>query len=393
MTAPPRLTYSIDAWPLFESASSTSSWAVGSDSIDRYLTVPAPSVDAVRMALQLMDGSRTVEEISTTLLNQTGRQMDVGHLARLAGSAGLLAGPSNGPQASRSQFDRLAVTLFQVPLKRTSHWIANNARSLPAVWLSAQVALALAAVAVIVLLPPHTQSGAVPLGAVTLACALSLLAHEASHYFMALDKGITPTSLSVAIYAGVMPVVYVRLPGVFRLPSADRLRVWIAGCVCNAVIALASNAFGRVSGLGPESGVFWTYLEHWNIALIIVSLVPFLPTDGYFILSTILRTENLRSRAYRVAGAMLNGRFREFDWKALAFLLAALFTITVGILSSASQWSEWVRRGGVRPEWGWAIPFFLLFCAWALRGAGVAINEWRWRRAVDGSANNQTQMR
>ena len=378
MTLLPKLAHSLDAWPLFESPGSKSCWAVGSNSIDRYLTVPAESADAVQLALQLMDGSRTVEEISMTLQSRIGRSMDVARLARLAGSAGLLTTLPDGVRASRSQFDRLSLTLFTLPLGRAFGWIEANAKSLPAIWLSAQAAIAFLAVAMMIVLPPASAGGAVPVAAVTVACLLSLLAHEASHCFVALDKGVKPTSLSVAIYAGVMPVMYVRLPGIFRLAPGDRLRVWIAGCLCNGVIALASNAIARLPGLSAQSGAFWSYVERWNVALIIVSLVPFLPTDGYFILSTILRTHNLRSRAYSAAGAMLNGRLTGFDWKAFLFLLAAVLAIVAGIVSSASQWTSWAQRHGVPPAWGWGMPFFFLFCAWILRTAGERINNWRW---------------
>src|SRR6266550_710825 len=382
-TAFPKVGQSIDSWPLFDSASSEGRWAVGSDSIDRYLTVPARSVDAVQLALQLMDGCQTVEDISATVRARVGWEVDVGHLARLAASAGLLIEPPQGRRDSRSQFDRLTLTLFQLPLSSAFSWIERNAAILPEVWRALQAAIALAALSMIALLPARAHSGALPVLAAVIACALSLLAHEASHCFVALKKGIRPVSLSVAIYAGLMPVVYVRLPGIFRLTSADRIRVWIAGCGCNGVIALASNAMTRVPGLSGQSGVFWTYLEGWNVALIIVSLVPFLPTDGYFILSTILRTHNLRSRAYSAAGAIVNGRFSGLDWKPVIFLLAGVATIAAGFFASASQWGKWLQRAGIPPAWGWTAPIVFLLLAWVLRTAGVAINEWHWRKPVD----------
>jgi putative peptide zinc metalloprotease protein len=326
-----------------------------------------------------MNGCRTVEDIATAVRLRYGLDVDVRRLVVLAASAGLLTESPAQTALARSQFDRLSLTIFELPLGPLLDWIELNAKRLPRFWLLAQAAVGMAGTFAIILLPPRAPSGSLPLVAVVIACALSLLAHETGHCLVALEKGVKAISLTVAIYAGVMPVVYVRLPGIFRLTPANRLRVWSAGCACNGVIAVSAAALSRLTS--QESVFFWTYVARWNVALIVVSLIPFLPTDGYFILSTMLRTHNLRSRAYQSARAMLSGSFTELEWKAVIFLLSGFATISIGLFSSASQWGKWVERTGALPLWGWIVPFLVFAFTWILRSAAVRINEWRWRRS------------
>lgn len=380
MMQAPRLCHALEAWPLFDRSHLSERWAVGSRAIDRYLTVPASSVNAIQLALELMDGTRSVEEITVAVRDLTGRQLDVERLAGIAWRAGLLSESSAPALGARSELDRFSLTLFAFPLQRIAEWIQLNARHLPRIWLLGQLATAVVATLLLIVLPlpPAGYRGPVPIVAVVIACFVSLLAHEASHCLVALDKGIKAVSLTVAIYAGIMPVMYVRLPGIFRLAPPDRLRVWIAGGACSSVIGLIAAAASRL----PGNGAFWTYVAQWNFALVVVSLVPFLPTDGYFIASTILRTHNLRSRAYAAAASILRGSISGLDWKPVLFLIFSVTTLAVGIWSSASQWTRWAIQNGIRPVWGWGVPFVMLAFVWVFRSGVVALNEWKWRRSV-----------
>jgi putative peptide zinc metalloprotease protein len=127
---------------------------------------------------------------------------------------------------------------------------------------------------------------------------------------------------------GVLPILYLKIGGLYTLSAARRIRVWSAGIFWNitfaSLILMARYSFPLAEPYGAT--LMKVVLANFSIA--IVNLFPFLPTDGYFILSTILKRFNVRTHAWREFGNWICFRRHQFSG-----FLVIYFIFTVGILA------------------------------------------------------------
>ena len=69
---------------------------------------------------------------------------------------------------------------------------------------------------------------------------LSIVLHELSHCFVASRWGILTGTLRIQLYLGTIPIVGLKLAGLYTLPPRGRLAVWSAGVFTNLSITAAS---------------------------------------------------------------------------------------------------------------------------------------------------------
>ena len=294
----PALAGEVGAWELFPGT-----YVVGIKERDRYIQVPGEKLAPLMSALSQMDGRRTLAEISVAL-GASGWSMDMEALYHKVASAGLVEGIP-----FRGEMTRLALKLaeFRIePIFRRTSWIRRLYSF--AVWLP-PIALAGALFTILYFgtHAPHLALGAMfwrPRGteqwiAVAAGVILSLLFHEGAHAITAVRYGLTPSRIRVLAYLAVIPYLLLSIPGLYTVPPRTRLKVWIAGplgsltAACMAQIGLA---FVGETGVTHQ---WLTTLAQVNLLIAIWNLFPLLPTDGYFILCTLLRAHNLRLRGWR----------------------------------------------------------------------------------------------
>ncbi|MET0396803.1 MAG: M50 family metallopeptidase [Longimicrobiaceae bacterium] len=295
---------------LFEGRGATSStWILGSPEHDRYLTVPEAALEPVRRATALMDGTRTAEEIRGRVRDELRRDLNVEDLAGRLRGAGLLLGPDGEVPTPRSHIDRMSLTLFSLPTARLADVVRRHAPWAGGVWFLGLLAAAALSAGVLAGVPEPANPWLryPPPAAVVAGILASVLLHELSHGLAAVREGLSPRALTGGLYLGCLPIVYLRIPGIYTLAPTARIRVWSAGCVLNGVLAVAFLAFARLLPPGSAAGSWWHAMALWNLAVLQLNLLPFLPTDGYFLLSTLLREHNLRSRAWTTLFQWLRG--------------------------------------------------------------------------------------
>lgn len=344
------------AWyPLFESRTKGTTWALGSVSRDSFLSVPDRHRGVVEGALELMDGQRSVPDIEDSLRADAGN-VDVGALVHRLDRANLLAvdDPARRPV---SEYETMALRLF-------SARVAPNSAVLRVL---AFLAVPAFVVSVVVFVYACVQSGLVQqalaarlfqftawdvsqwgiIGAVSVA-AVAL--HELAHAVAARACGLRASRVTASLYLYLSPIVYVTIPGLYTVSRARRLLIWAAGPWMNLALA-ASCAVVAPYLSGPAAAAAEVGITV-NLLLCAVNLYPFLPLDGYFIAATLTKVTNLRSRALSLSslrspgGLSLPARvvlyvYAAITWGTMAFIvgreIVALFATAYGTFTATTS--------------------------------------------------------
>ena len=299
----PKLISGIGKWELFPGM-----FIVGNAQLDRYIRVPAASVQPVWRAIQYSDGNRSCSEIVSLIL-AAGWKLDVAELYRKLTEAGLVAGSEYVSDLSR------------ISVK----WGEARISGLFPVWpwwglvshlFTAAMFLSVVAAAVVWFVCPVTTPRSLNFSGLELVVAmfagagLSIVIHETAHALAACAEGLTPARVRFLGYLGVIPYILLSIPGLYTIRPAGRLRVWFAGPL--ASLSLASCCY-LASGLEivPMAARIW--LDRMSLAntlLAVWNCCPLLPTDGYFIVSTLLKQANWRIRSWRELSSCVGERRR-----------------------------------------------------------------------------------
>lgn len=297
----PRLLDDVAVWMFHERrAESESTYIVGSVTADRYLTVPASKLPAVRAFMRRLDGQQTLQAIRQDLMQHDGFELDVESLHRKFGDAGLLVA-SDGFEDGDIQ--RMSMTFVRLPINRLLHalgkvlWLANALTYFGITALPALLVLLVFDRDFLHLAAQAVSAGPLIVANVKLTLLIgcfSVVLHELSHCFAAACWGILGGALRIQLYLGVIPIIGMKFSGLYTLPRKGRLVVWSAGIFANLSVAAAALLALRVF---PESELLRLAATiNWMLAAF--NLLPFLANDGYFILSTLTKDSNVRVRSW-----------------------------------------------------------------------------------------------
>jgi len=123
--------------------------------------------------------------------------------------------------------------------------------------------------------------------------------HELAHAWVSSRDGVFPRRLNLRLYLLVMPFLSIQLPGLYTLPLRRRLFTLAAGPLMN--LLLGNIAWLIVWNMAFE-GTWKAFLLSFsmiNYFLFLFNLSPFLPTDGYQIISQgLFKDIDIRSHAW-----------------------------------------------------------------------------------------------
>jgi putative peptide zinc metalloprotease protein len=294
---------------------------IGNRSLDRYIAVPAAKLEVVKEIVAGFDGRRSVSSIANQFASR-GQRVDVGGLVSRLGNAGLLRGSDQNTEMSRA-----AVPLGEINIAGPFAYSRHLIRSLfaPILWMTALI-LAAGLYALFTTSPTplrQQQSSALSNIFFPAALILSILIHELAHAVTATRFGALPVRLRLVSYLLVIPAALMTIRGLYAVPAWKRILVWSAGIWASATLAAAALAAGRLFPIEPT---YQALLERVAIANALIAgwnLMPFLPTDGYFIFSTLLKRPNIRAKAWRQLWIFGHKRGRTDGW-LLLYALASL---------------------------------------------------------------------
>ncbi|HUK91898.1 MAG TPA: M50 family metallopeptidase [Blastocatellia bacterium] len=353
----PRVADNISHWVLFEQRPSgrEATYIVGSRAKDRYITVPKSKLAPILFAVERFDGERTISELESELIAR-GWSLDVVALGKILNRAGLLA-DTDRSDSEEEGFHRTSIGLFAVSLTpitnrltRAPSWIWPACAALGmAGILAATVYVALSWGRLWELV--NRYSGQWTAGS-NIAALLGLLTasfliHESAHAFAAARYGIAARELRFALYLGFIPTFYVKVGGLYTVTPSIRAKIWSAGIFAN--LSLGSFAVLASPALSGHAQAFGLWVACLNVTIGLINLCPFLPTDGYFVMSSLSGNYNLRKSGLRDLRNALTGRSAPQSKLAAAF--GFMFVLVVSVLAVRQLIS--IVNGIHRSEW-WA---------------------------------------
>jgi putative peptide zinc metalloprotease protein len=318
----------IQAWDLFPGTS-----IVGNCVLDRYVTVPSSRVPVMLEAIHAMDGQRTLDEIACDL-RARGFAVDTHQLHDRLWKAGLIEGaPYEGDVTRFSSCWASIETLrlFQsLPRSRELlRWLSGACALLIAlaIWVYVVHGLnLLVSFRSPVTAPPTTLALVLSAG-----IALSVIAHEGAHGLTGSILGAVPTRLRILGYFGFIPCFILTIPGLYTLSPKKRIAVWIAGPLGSLMAASCSILIGELPHVDPNAHLWLARFAAVNAAIALYNCCPLLPTDGYFVLSTLLGRANMRAHAWREWRGLLAGIHRRSLLLLIyGFASAAVVAIVIG---------------------------------------------------------------
>lgn len=347
-------------------------YCVGNLERDKYIAVPAGKLPLVLNFVQLLDGTRSLESIATTLEQEYGQKTDVVQLYQLLSHANLIEDPA--PESVfQGEFRRFSFDLLTLNTRRFFEKLQPFARQTNrALWAVGLVVVLLGIASLdaqflssqnVFLVGDSFLIGYAVLAAGSL---LSILCHELAHAFVASAYGATARSIRMALYMGFIPYFYTEIAGIYPLKPAQRIRIWLAGSYLNLLLGCAGILLYRWAGpfLTLEARQILTKFSLANFFTILGNLSPLMPTDGYFIVSTLLKRVNIRTNAlFEFLKWLRREQNRLRGWILVYFLLTS--SIIVGWLLMQLYWVAGIAVELLGGRWNLAALqpqfYFLIF--------------------------------
>ena len=325
----------LDIWTLYHrGASGAPVYILGSPAVDRFILIPGAAIKAVKPAVVLFDGMHSLDTIKRIMERQHKCAIDINHLYARLSVNGLIASPKPA-YVEAGDIDSMSLKLVDVDIRPVFRIIEGFAvTAAPAL---AMLSFLLIVVGSILELMDHSSSSQ---GALHMAIhhqslhrdiALyyillfsSFIFHEFSHGLAATYFGLIPRKLCFGMYLGYLPMIYLRIGGTYTLAERKRVVVWLAGPWFNLTFASLCVLVLHLVVLPVATGhvVFVAAVANYWIA--IVNLLPFLPTDGYFILVTLMKRINIRANAWRDLIRWIKREPSQFTTVTAAYLFVTI---------------------------------------------------------------------
>ncbi len=277
---------------------------------DTYDRVDWPESDLLRLLQhpmtleEVVRGFTAINPITPTLADVAGYMADLGQ-------RGWLRGPAFWPERyreprGRGWFAALSSLMFvQVPLFRPERFLTQTAGVVRAIFNPlTQLLLVAVGVAGVYLALNRWEDywreslgglDAKSLPAFLLAIIVVKAAHELGHAYQATLSGARVPVMGVALFF-LMPLPFTDVTDAWRLPWSGRLRVATAGLRSELAVAGVALFLWALSPPGAASATLARLSSVAFLSTLITNINPGPRFDGYFILSCLLRIENLRDR-------------------------------------------------------------------------------------------------
>lgn len=353
----PSIIEDIQYWFLMEK-NGQKIYVIGSISKDRYIKVSEMNLEIVMSVLKSFDGKTSFEQIDKMIKITYGKSVDVNQIYMKAENAGLISGSCGSNE--KSELKALSIPVFSINVPKLNNSIKKICGVLWNIYFV--ICIVVIFVGALVLLMNGSKNiltidRAVSLDnsylkgfAVTLLMMVpSLFMHELSHFAAAISSSLNPSRVSLNLYLGVMPIWYVKIPGLYTIKIPKRLMVLISGILTN--FAITSITFITVYyGKGNINSEFLLKLGAANFFAALFSLNPFTLSDGYFIFVTVFKMPNLR---FNVLTKIMSSSIKKIR---LNFYDVIYILTGIGVLSCSLISTYW---------WGFNITYEIF--SWILK--------------------------
>jgi len=338
----PKVVKDIGFWP-YMTKKDKEIFSIGSKTVDRYLMIPEEHLKIVMAVIKKFNGKNTIANIEVFIKRDFGTELDVLQLKEKLAKAGLIQGEEATGIAS--EIAVMGVDLFNISFPEIK---PRARRSISFFWQSMfYISLLLfmgAGIGAIARFESFSglfgqvfvYKSSYFYGALiaSLFSILNITLHECSHWATAVRFGLQPTQFHMTLYAGVFPMWYVKIAGMYTVEMKKRVYIMASGMYMNAIlIVIAIN--GAVWFDFPlETDQILAKLMIANIFQIIYCLSPLRLTDGYFIISSLAKMSNLRLKLLKNLSGFFHGEKIKMSPLLIGYLLSALGIMGLGFYTT-----------------------------------------------------------
>lgn len=338
----PIIASDLEAYLLFENKNRENIYCIGSLAYDRYIEAQEANKDAIMQAASYFDGKNSLSEVDALLQKEHNLKLDVHRLYTLFEHAGLITNAeieydsSNELEKHGIQITALSLSRFQAMFSILAKWshallLCGVVLGIAAIPLLPGVFKALLFVNIYKIVDSSMISLIISLAVTT----VSVLLHEISHAVVAKKYGLIPKQMKITLYLYINPMAYIITNGIYTLERKKRAFIWVAGILCNFMI-FSAGAIGQWFSTGTLHSLFLV-ICYSNLGLIVTNLIPFLPLDGYFLLTTILKFPNLRKKSFSGIKGLLTNKSLKVKGVYLMYYAISMSVLIYIIITPVIQ--------------------------------------------------------
>jgi hypothetical protein len=135
--------------------------------------------------------------------------------------------------------------------------------------------------------------------------------HEFAHIATACNYGCKPGEMGLEFNFGI-PLFYAKTLDVRSHEVAKNIRVFLAGPLTTVLIA---GFFTILYILTPVWNYLWADLAFFHVLSSLITMSPFIKTDGYYVVQSVLKFPNLFSHSMRYISHIIKRTFKIMSKK------------------------------------------------------------------------------
>lgn len=290
-------------------------YVIGNKEIDKYFMVPEESADMLYDIILRMNGEYNISDISHYAEEKYKMIVPISDLLKKLRRAGLL----QGHEAEKvNELELFSKKLYSYEYKEYSKKKKERMTHLWNVLFTLTVAVVICAAVTLIIKPEDCKEyygksflykNSYIYGAL-LSCLISwinIICHEFAHAITSVKFGLQPNEFAMILYGGYKFEWLVKIKGMYTVKRKYRIYIMSAGIATNLALLSLSLVIGMWLPLSDTATQILSKLMVTNIFMIVACISPFTISDGYYVVTQILKTSNLRRQTFR----MLNMK----NWK------------------------------------------------------------------------------
>ncbi|WMM26881.1 hypothetical protein RBU61_09475 [Tissierella sp. MB52-C2] len=360
----------IDIWTLFEKTDGNL-YCIGSKTKDRFIMAQEYNKDLIYQFAKELDGSHSVEELINNSEKKYESKFDVKQLLEILGKAGLIQN-ANVDVIEKQELDKYSFKIYSADLSNHYNFYDKAEKVIfPYGMIFFNMLILLGIILAILNLNIFYDNSTyhvfnsyeIGLLVIMINSTVSLIFHEFGHIITGYHKGLKPKSIIISLYMWITPIVYVKTPGIYTLKPRDRIEIFSAGIFANLVLFSLFMAIFTFT----KNSIFVLFALP-NLYRIVTNLSPFMPLDGYLILSTIFKMPNLRKNSFKKFKKVIKEPKLLKDNKNIFILIYFILSLALILFIITSQ-LNWIVREIVDSidnsvsilDFLWKMKLFVLF--------------------------------
>lgn len=268
-------------------------YCIGTIESDNYLKIDKSKLEFMKTLINITDGEKTIDDIERTLSSIYALSSYRSFFTML-GEYGLI---KNYKIESKNSSNIFYIDLFSLNINRFCSAIKPIVPIILSLFKLAYLFVFLVLVGLIIIgiidintmFQVNNSSQLEAIITTILYIIPTIFTHELSHMIVAIKHNLLPNKMKFSLYMLIYPLVYVVIPGIYFLKRKERIWILSAGVIWNSFFMMLSLLIGNVFSINV-----FKIISYSNLIIIIMNLIPFFLSDGYFILCNLMKTSNIR---------------------------------------------------------------------------------------------------